>query len=196
MKTKFLVAAVACLTMVAGAQQSEKKNDQPIKQQVTAPRDLATGQASGRKVNQKADEGAASQDSAREAGTGMATGKKTMAHDDWQSQKTAVSGDPHVQQVSASDNGQSELRESPSKASLGKTEVRESPSKPSSGGTTMVRESPSKASLGKTSVAAGDVDGDGRADGVKSPRDAATGQASGKRQHGTAKDQMEKNPRN
>lgn len=38
-----------------------------------------------------------------------------------------------------------------------------------------------------THVAAGDVDGDGRADvassGVKSPRDAATGQASGRRTH-------------
>jgi len=53
-----------------------------------------------------------------------------------------------------------------------------------------VRESPSKASLGKTSVrvAAGDVNGDGKADvapkagqsDVKSPRDLATGQASGK----------------
>ncbi len=53
-----------------------------------------------------------------------------------------------------------------------------------------LRESPSKASLGKTSVrvAAGDVNGDGKADmapaaassDVKSPRDLATGQASGK----------------
>lgn len=56
---------------------------------------------------------------------------------------------------------------------------------------TAVRESPSKASLGKTSVrvAAGDVNGDGKADvaassSVKSPRDAATGQASGKRTPG------------
>ena len=52
-----------------------------------------------------------------------------------------------------------------------------------------LRESPSKASLGKTTVrvAAGDVNGDGKADvaapapgASKSPRDAATGQASGK----------------
>lgn len=58
-----------------------------------------------------------------------------------------------------------------------------------------LRESPSKSSLGKTSVrvAAGDVNGDGKADvapaassDVKSPRDLATGQASGKRQAGTA----------
>ena len=53
-----------------------------------------------------------------------------------------------------------------------------------------LRESPTKASLGKTTVrvAAGDVNGDGKADvaatgassDVKSPRDLATGQASGK----------------
>jgi hypothetical protein len=53
-----------------------------------------------------------------------------------------------------------------------------------------LRESPTKASIGKTSVrvASGDVNGDGKADvattdassDVKSPRDLATGQASGK----------------
>lgn len=203
MKTKFLVAALACLSMVAGAQQSDEKKDPATKSEVKSPRDHATGQASGRRMNQAAENDAASSNTARETASGMATGRKTMAHDDWQSQKTAISGDPHVQEVSASGNGQSELRESPSKASTGKTEVRESPSKPSSGGTTMVRESPSKASLGKTSVVAGDLDGDGRADktaassdGVKSPRDIATGQASGKRQHKPMKEQMEKSPRN
>ena len=87
--------------------------------------------------------------------------------------------------------GQVMVRESPSKASLGR---RESPSKPSQ---TMVRESPTKRSLGVA-----DVNGDGRADrnigsqssgtgagvainnshsNIKSPRDAASGQASGKR---------------
>ena len=55
---------------------------------------------------------------------------------------------------------------------------------------TALRESPSKASLGKTNVrvAGGDVNGDGKADvaatapnsNTKSPREAATGQASGK----------------
>ena len=49
------------------------------------------------------------------------------------------------------------------------------------------RESPSLPSKGKTQVAAGDVNGDGKAAvagsaDVKSPRDLATGQASGKRE--------------
>jgi len=101
----------------------------------------------------------------------------------------AVAQQSNSRQKSSSQTGQAMVRESPTKASLGR---RESPSKPS----TMVRESPSKRSL---SVA--DVDGDGRADrnigsqssgagaagaintshsNIKSPRDAATGQASGK----------------
>ena len=200
--TKFWVAALACLSMTAAAQQSDKKNERPTKQQVQSPRDVASGQASGRKMNQQTGEGAASPNSARETGSGMATGRKTMAHDDWHAQKPAVGGEPRVQEVSASGNDQTEVRESPSKASLGKTEVRESPTKASTGKTEM-RESPSRPSMGRPSqVATGDLDGDGRADktaskdSVKSPRDLATGQASGKRQHGTAKEQLEKTPRN
>lgn len=201
MKTKVLVAAVACLSLMAGAQQADKKKDQAVKSEVKSPRDLATGQASGRKTNQKTDDGASSSDTAREASSGMATGKKTMAQDDWHAQATTkTSGDPHVQNVAATPDDATAVRESPSKASLG---VRESPTKASTG-KTEVRESPSKASLGKTSVATGDLDGDGRADkaaasdGVKSPRDVATGQASGKRQHGAVnvKEQTEKSPRN
>jgi hypothetical protein len=109
----------------------------------------------------------------REAASGKATGKK-MAQDDWHGSQAAV------------------VRESPSKTSLG---VRESPSKPSS----MVRESPTK-----HSVSAGDVNGDGMPDktatgqpngsgqnaainnshsNIKTARDSASGQASGKRQH-------------
>jgi len=101
----------------------------------------------------------------------------------------AVAQQSNSEQKPSSKNGQAMVHESPSKASLG---GRESPSKPS----TMVRESPSKRSLN-----AADLDGDGRADraigprssgvgqgvainnshsNIKSPRDLATGQASGK----------------
>jgi hypothetical protein len=52
--------------------------------------------------------------------------------------------------------------------------IRESPTK------SAVRESPTKASTGVTSVTASTTD-------VVSPRDAASGQSSGKRQHGTVK---------
>jgi|SRR5882672_10100586 len=101
-----------------------------------------------------------------------------------------------AQQSNGSDQKTNEpkaqLRESPSKASLGR---RESPSKASLGR----RESPTKPPDG---VTAGDVNGDGKADkapigsqssgsgpgvainnshsNIKSPRDSATGQVSGK----------------
>jgi hypothetical protein len=173
MKTKILVAALVCLSVVAVAQQSG--SGQPSKpSQDTAAREAATGKATG----------------------------KTTAHDDWQAQ-TAVGagGGPHVKAVSATDakgNEATAIRESPSK---GSTNLRESPSKQSLGKTSAVdapadRESPSKGSLVRESptrqqvvqVSAGDVNGDGKAkqssqSDVKSPRDISTGQASGKRQH-------------
>jgi hypothetical protein len=104
----------------------------------------------------------------------------------------AVAQQSNNEQKPSSKTGQMMVRESPSKASTGR---RESPSKPSSSG---LRESPTRHTL---QVRAGDVNGDGRADksigsqssgagagvainnshsNIKSPRDSATGQASGK----------------
>lgn len=103
----------------------------------------------------------------------------------------AVAQQSNNEQKPSSKTGQMMVRESPSKASTGR---RESPSKPSSG----LRESPTRHTL---QGRAGDVNGDGRADksigsqpsgagagvainnshsNIKSPRDSATGQASGK----------------
>jgi hypothetical protein len=121
MKRNILLVGFACLSVVAVAQSdgSQQKSATPSvapsSQQVTSPRDAATGQASGKRMHKPI---------------------------------TVTSEDQA-------------LRESPSKASIGKTSVR---------------------------VAAGDVNGDGKADvapaaassDVKSPRDLATGQASGK----------------
>ncbi|MBZ5689419.1 MAG: FG-GAP repeat protein [Acidobacteriia bacterium] len=116
MNRKILLVGLACLSAVAVAQSdgSQQKSATPSSQQVTSPRDVATGQASGKRMHKPV----------------------TVTSDD------------------------QALRESPSKASLGKTSGR---------------------------VAAGDVNGDGKADvapaassDVKSPRDLATGQASGK----------------
>jgi len=133
MNKKVLVVGFACLSAVAVAQSggSQQKSASPSasSQEVTSPRDVATGQASGKRMHKP---------------------------------------------ITVSSQDETAVRESPSKASLGQTAV---------------RESPSKASLGKTSVrvAAGDVNGDGSPDvaassssEVKSPRDLATGQASGK----------------
>ena len=122
MNRKILLVGLACLSAVAVAQSdgSQQKSAAPGSQQVTSPRDVATGQASGKRMHKPV----------------------TVTSDD------------------------QALRESPSKSSLGKTSVR---------------------------VAAGDVNGDGKADvapaassDVKSPRDLATGQASGKRQAASA----------
>lgn len=121
MNKKILLVGLACLSAVAVAQSdgSQQKSATPSSQ-VTSPRDVATGQASGKRMHKPL----------------------TVTSDD------------------------QALRESPSKSSLGKTSVR---------------------------VAAGDVNGDGKADvapaassDVKSPRDLATGQASGKRQAASA----------
>ena len=121
MNRKILLVGLACLSAVAVAQsdgsqqKSATPSATPSSQQATSPQDVATGQASGKRMHKPV----------------------TVTSDD------------------------QALRESPSKSSLGKTSVR---------------------------VAAGDVNGDGRADvapatssDVKSPRDLATGQASGKR---------------
>lgn len=128
MNRKILLVGLACLSAVAVAQsdgsqqKSATPSTAPSSQQVTSPRDVATGQASGKRMH------------------------KPLT-------------------VTAEDQA---ARESPSKSSLGKTSVR---------------------------VAAGDVNGDGKADvapaassDVKSPRDLATGQASGKRRAGSAND--------
>jgi FG-GAP repeat protein len=125
MNRKILLVGLACLSAVAVAQsdgsqqKSATPSSAPSSQQVTSPRDVATGQASGKRMH------------------------KPLT-------------------VTAEDQA---ARESPSKSSLGKTSVR---------------------------VAAGDVNGDGKADvapaassDVKSPRDLASGQASGKRQAAT-----------
>jgi hypothetical protein len=121
MNKNILVVGLSCLSAVAVAQsegtQQKSTTPTPNSQQVTSPRDVATGQASGKRMHKPLTVTAAQDETA--------------------------------------------LRESPSKASLGKTSVR---------------------------VAAGDVNGDGKADvapsasssNTKSPRDLATGQASGK----------------
>jgi hypothetical protein len=171
MKTKILVAALACLSMAAVAQQSSSE--------------------------QKPSPKASQATSAREAASGKATGK-TTAQDDWHQQSAASSSDAQLKPVSsqsgqpASDDA-TMVRESPTKASSG---LRESPTKASTG----LRESPTKASTGSlresptkqsVQVSVGDVNGDGSPDKAASssshttvqPRDAASGMPTGKRQH-------------
>ena len=160
MNNKFLIAASVCLSFFAAAQsQTDQQKPKPSTTQVQNPRDVASGQASGR-LEQK---NIVHRDlAARDAASGQASGKK-MAQDDW-SQKSAASagGQAGVKPVSSSSDTKATTR-----------------------------------------VAAGDVNGDGVADAaasknsahateslkasspakVQAPRDIATGQASGRRQH-------------
>jgi len=90
MKSKILVLGFACLSLVAMAQSNEKQSKEKQNQPpaaVKSPRDVATGQASGRAMS---DQKVVHRDlAARDAQSGKATGKK-MAQDDWHQQRVAV----------------------------------------------------------------------------------------------------------
>src|SRR5260370_28507392 len=88
MNNKILIAASVGLSLFAAAQsQTDTQKPKPSTTQTQSPRDLASGQASGRSADQKAkDRGAVHRDlAARDVATGQASGKKT-AHDDWHQQ--------------------------------------------------------------------------------------------------------------
>jgi hypothetical protein len=167
MNNKILIAASIGLSLFAAAQsQTDKQKPKPATTQTQSPRDLASGQASGR-LEQK---NVVHRDlAARDLATGHASGK-TSASDDWQ-QKNAVSTGTHagVKPVASGSGANAQPR-----------------------------------------VATGDVNGDGVAEAassrssahateskVQSPRDVATGQMSGKRQHQpvTVTKQSEKQPK-
>lgn len=159
MKNKILIAASIGLSLFAAAQsQTDKQKPKPSTTQTQSPRDLASGQASGRSVDQQTKNSPViHRDVApRDIATGHSSGKKT-AQDDWHQQSAA-------KPVSSTSETKTESR-----------------------------------------VAVGDVNGDGVADvaasknsahaseslstngtspaKVQAPRDAASGQATGKRQH-------------
>lgn len=156
MRRKILIAAFASLSLLAAAQtQSNEKKDTPkAGTEVKSPRDRATGQASGRAAGHVEAQGIVHRDvAAREASTGQASGKAAVADVDSDGKADRTKGAGY--------------------------DVK---------------------SQTKARVAAGDVNGDGAADttatsnsnsstkdaaatGVKSPRDAASGMPTGKRQH-------------
>src|SRR3989442_874205 len=87
MMNKILVVGFACLSLSAVAQSNASQNQSSSPSQVTAPRDSATGQASGKRMHKPLTVQKAAQPdaAAREAASGKAAGK-TMASDDWQAQ--------------------------------------------------------------------------------------------------------------
>jgi hypothetical protein len=176
MNNKILIAASVGLSLFAAAQsQTDKQKPKPSTTQTQSRRDLATGQASGRSTEQKAKEGGVVHRdlAARDVATGRATGK-TAAQDDWHQQNAVSNGTPAgVKPVSSSSNTKAQSR-----------------------------------------VATGDVNGDGASDvaasrnsghateaitatspsKIQNPRDVATGQASGKRQHPPVTKPSDKSP--
>src|SRR5438874_807577 len=90
MKSKILVLGFACLSLVAVAQSNEKQSKEKQNQPAAAvksPRDIATGQASGRAMS---DQKVVNRDlAARDAHSGKAT-DKNMAQDEWQQQRVAI----------------------------------------------------------------------------------------------------------
>ena len=151
MRMKILIAAFAGLSLLAAAQtQSNEKNNTKATETKTA-RETGTGQATGRTAVQLHSQGLVHRDlAARETGSGMATGKTAVAD---------VDGDGHADRTAGS-------------------------------GYNVKNQT-------KARVAAGDVNGDGTADAtvsgangtkkdahstVKSPREASSGMATGKRQ--------------
>jgi hypothetical protein len=196
MNKKILIAGFACLSMIAVAQSSGNKDQSASATKDAKPRDIATGQASGKSVNKPSGSQAVLNSSdqvtaPRDMATGQATGKRQyapmtirkVAEDDPNAAREAPSPKATCN-TTAQDDWQT-----PPKTS--KTSV--SPADVNQDGVA-VRESPSLPSKGQTRVATGDVNGDGKADAainnshsnIKNGKDLATGQASGKSTAGDA----------
>jgi hypothetical protein len=198
MKQKILIAGFACLSVIAVAQSNGSKDQSASAAQTATPtkdqhpRDVATGQASGKSVNKPAGSQAVLNSSdqvtaPRDLATGQASGKR-------QYQPIIIR--------KMTDDDPNAAREAPSPKATGKTTAEDDWHATTKTGNTSVspadvnhdgaavRESPSLPSKGQTRVATGDINGDGKADAainnshsnIKNGRDLATGQASGKRQ--------------
>src|ERR1700724_3018246 len=95
MNNKILIAASIGLSLFAAAQsQTDKQKPKPSTTQTQSPRDLASGQSSGRSVDQQTrNSPVIHRDVApRDIATGQASGKKT-AQDDWHQQSRVAKGD-------------------------------------------------------------------------------------------------------
>jgi hypothetical protein len=200
MKKTLLIAGVAGLSLFAAAQtqsNADKKQQPAATHDVKSPRDLATGQASGRTMNSQTEsKGVIHRDlAAREASSGQASGKAAVV-DQSGPKLQVVSGD-------VDGDGAADGKIRPQYDVKNQTKARVAAGDVNGDGESKTKATYDVKSQNKARVAAGDVNGDGvdasaqaGADGsakheVKSPRDIATGQASGKRQHAPVKIQME-----
>jgi hypothetical protein len=194
MKKKLLIAGFACVSLMVIAQSSGTKDqaattakDAHPKEvasgqasgQTVAPKDISSGHASGKVASQPAgspavlnssDSASSDRSAPRDMATGQASGKR-------QYQPVVIR--------KVSDDGAAGREQQSPKAS-GKT-AQDDWQAPAAAKTSAPANS-----NGQTRVATGDVNGDGKADAaintshsnIKNTKDAASGQASGKRMHG------------
>jgi len=181
MKKKILIASIACVTLIAIAvAQSSSAKQQPASGNETPAREVTSGHASGKSASQPAgshaelnDPTAAAVTAPRDQPTGQASGKRQY--------RPVI-----IRKIS--DDEAATAREQQSPKATGKTSAHDDWH--AAAKTITGANHDGATANGQVRVAAGDVTGDGKADlsatsnsDVKSPRDLATGQASGKRQH-------------
>ena len=184
MKKRLLIGAFACLASMAIAQSSTSQTTSSTKE--TKPRDLATGQASGKtasprggQAGRESSAASVSELTVTKPGTNGRESSAPSISELTVSKPTTnrESSQPSVSEVTAqassdtiAGNHKKGWDPEPKRDIVGKAE---------------------KDSNGQPRVATGDVNGDGKADAainnshsnIKNSKDLATGQASGKRQH-------------
>src|SRR5262245_2970716 len=124
MKKTILIAGFACFSLIATAQ-SNQSNGQAASAQDAKPRDLATGQASGKRQYQPITIRKATDDSsvsAREAQSGQASGKLSSSQPAITENKKTMSPNGQTD-ASVSGSQGAAVRESPTLPSKGKTQV-------------------------------------------------------------------------
>ena len=188
MKKKVLLAALAGMSLLAAAQTQSNDNKNTAKPTMNGAtaRETGSGQASGRATVHLATQGVVHRDlAAREASSGMATGKTAVADMDGDGQAD--------RSVKTGYNVKSQTK---SRVAAGDVNGDGTADRTAGSGYNVKNQTGAR-------VAAGDVNGDGTADvtssssangsaksaaaggqtGVKSPRDASSGMPTGKRQH-------------
>jgi hypothetical protein len=188
MKTKTLIAALACGSAIAGAQSNNTEQKPAASTQVAAPRDAATGKASGRTSGQPAITENKKLTSAQPT---ITDNKKLTAPSGDQTSPMNLPGN-HKDGWNVTDTARGN---SGGKGAVGNPGDGVADRKATAGTNAAAadldgdgkadRKVPSNGSR----VATGDVNGDGKADAainnshsnIKNGRDLATGQASGKR---------------
>ena len=128
MHNKILIAAFACVSMIAAAQSDTNNTSAKTKDKAAsttpaqAPRDLASGQASGKRANPATTQPSQGVKSPRDLASGQSSGreasapsvseivvtKKTTAQDDWQTPAKKESGGVRVAAADVNGDGKAD----------------------------------------------------------------------------------------